>query len=103
MRTIYNTPHEAFCIAMYQTNCVVNCQILTRKKQSNAERLMRCIKYSPHWLRTFYRALSMMQSVYVHWRGAVGVARFDKLGDARASTRGTCDRIGSTLFRMYNI
>lgn len=28
----------------------------------------------------------------------VGVARFDKLGDARASTRGTSDRIGSALF-----
>jgi hypothetical protein len=36
-------------------------------------------------------------------RGAFGVARFDKLGDARASTRETSDKIGSTLFRMYQI
>ena len=34
MRTIYNTPHEAFCIALFLTNCVVNCQIPTRQNQS---------------------------------------------------------------------
>ena len=72
------------------------------QKQSNAERLMRCIIYCPHWLRTFYRSLSRVHSIYLHWRGAFGVARFDKLGDARASTRGTSDRIGSALFRMYS-
>ena len=44
----------------------------------------------------------MGHSIYLHWRGAFGVARFDKLGDARASTRGTSDRIGSALFRMYS-
>ena len=59
---------------------------------------MRCIIYSSHWLRTFYRSLSRVHSIYLHWRGAFGVARFDKLGDARASTRGTSDRIGSALF-----
>ena len=31
-------------------------------------------------------------AIYLHWRGAFGVARFDKLGDARASTRGASDR-----------
>ena len=31
-------------------------------------------------------------------RRCIGVARFDKLGDARASTRGTSDRTGSTSF-----
>ena len=63
---------------------------------------MRCIVYSPHWLQSFHRLLSREFTIYLHWRGAFGVARFDKLGDARASTRGTSDRIGSTLFRMYN-
>ena len=68
------------------------------QKQSNAERLMRCIIYSSHWLRTFYRSLSRVHSIYLHWRGAFGIARFDNLGDARASTRGTSDRTGSALF-----
>ena len=40
--------------------------------------------------------------IYLHWRGAFGVARFDKLGDARASTRGASDRRDSALFRMYS-
>ena len=68
------------------------------QKQSNAERLMRCIICCPHWLRTFFRSLSRVHSIYLHRRGAFGVARFDKLGDARASTRGTSDRTGSALF-----
>ena len=63
---------------------------------------MRCIVCSPHWLWTIYRSLSGVHSIYLHWRGAFGVARFDKLGDARASTRGTSDRTGSALFRMYS-
>ena len=83
---------DAIRTSQLQTDC---------QKQSNAERLMRCIIYCPHWLRTFYRSLSRVHSIYLHWRGAFGVARFGKLGDARASTRGTSDRIGSTLFRMY--
>ena len=32
------------------------------------------------------------------WRGAFSVARFDKLGDARASTRGTSDRVAPRFF-----
>ncbi|WP_236825090.1 hypothetical protein [Bacteroides zoogleoformans] len=47
---------------------------------------MRCIVYSPHWLWTIYRSLSRVLSIYVHRRGAFGVARFDNLGDARAFT-----------------
>ena len=35
------------------------------------------------------------------WRGAFSVARFGKLGDARASTRGTSDRSGSTFLFVY--
>ena len=58
--------------------------------------------YSSYWLRTFYSSLSRVHSIYLHWRGAFGVARFDKLGDARASTRGTSDRTGSALFRMHS-
>ena len=33
----------------------------------------------------------------IHRRGAFGVARFDLSGNARASTRGTSNSIGSTL------
>lgn len=32
MRAVYNTPHEAFCIALVLTNCVVNYQILIASK-----------------------------------------------------------------------
>lgn len=34
MRIVYYTPHEAFCIALFLTICVVNCQIPTRQNQS---------------------------------------------------------------------
>ena len=40
MRTVYNTPHETFCIALFLTNCVVNCQIPTRQNQSVQKRLL---------------------------------------------------------------
>ena len=40
MMAVYNTPHEAFCIALFLTNCVVNCQIPTRQKQSVQKRLL---------------------------------------------------------------
>ena len=40
MRTVYNTPHEAFCIALFLTNCVMNCQIPTRQNQSVQKRLL---------------------------------------------------------------
>ena len=40
MRAVYNTPHEAFCIALFLTNCVVNCQIPTRQNQSVQKRLL---------------------------------------------------------------
>ena len=40
MRAVYNTPHEAFCITLFLTNCVVNCQIPTRQNQSVQKRLL---------------------------------------------------------------
>ena len=94
--------YKAFLYALVLTcrNLAVHDTIC--QKQSNAERLMRCIIYSSHWLQSFHRLLSRVFTIYLHWRGAFGVARFDKLGDARASTRGTSDRIGSALFRMYS-
>ena len=36
------------------------------QEQSNTERLMRCIIHCPHWLRTFYRSLSRVHSIYLH-------------------------------------
>ena len=47
---------------------------------------MRCIVYSPHWLRAILSFVVKSASIYVHRRGAFGVARFDNLGDARAFT-----------------
>ena len=45
---------------------------------------MRCIIYDPYWLRTNLSLGVMSVSIYLHWRGAFGVARFDLSGNARA-------------------
>ena len=47
MRAVYNTPHEAFCIALFLTNCVVNCQIPTRQNQSVQLRLIMYMSAQP--------------------------------------------------------
>ena len=48
MRAVYNTPHEAFCITLFLTNCVVNCQIPTRQNQSVQKRLLSlCMSAQP--------------------------------------------------------
>jgi hypothetical protein len=39
-----------------------------------------------------------MLPIYLHWRRAFGVARFDKLGEARVSTRGTSEKKCSTFY-----
>ena len=41
------------------------------------------------------------EELYTHLRGAFSVARFDILGNAKALTRGTSDRTGSTFFYVY--
>ena len=54
MRAVYNTPHEAFCIALFLTNCVVNCQIPTRQNQSVQKRLLSlCMSAQPLPIGTF--------------------------------------------------
>ena len=50
-----------------------------------------------------FRLLSRGHTIYLHWRGAFGVARFDLSGNARASIREASDRTGSTLFYMYRL
>ena len=40
----------------------------------------------------------MIGNIYIHIRGAFSVARFDLPGNAKALTRGTSDRTGSTFF-----
>ena len=47
MRAVYNTPHEAFCITLFLTNCVVNCQIPTRQNQSVQLRLIMYMSAQP--------------------------------------------------------
>ena len=54
------------------------------QKQSNGKRLMRCILYSRIGFRRFCRLLPRGRLVYLHWRGAFGVARFDNQGNAKA-------------------
>ena len=51
--------------------------------------------YNPHWLFVF---IAERERLYTHQRGAFDVARFDNLGNAKALTRGTSDRTGSTFF-----
>ena len=59
---------------------------------------MRCIIYSPHWLQTTLSHIAKMGELYTYIiRGAFGVARFDNPGNAKALTRGTSDRTGSTF------
>lgn len=54
MRAVYNTPHEAFCIALFLTNCVVNCQIPTRQNQSVQKRLLPlCMSAQPLPVKAF--------------------------------------------------
>ena len=36
-----------------------------------------CIVYSPYWLRTIPSFVVMGAFIYLHWRGALGVARFE--------------------------
>jgi hypothetical protein len=47
---------------------------------------MRCIVYGRYWLRTTLLSAVGKAFIYLHRRGAFGVARFDNLGDARAFT-----------------
>ncbi len=49
--------------------------------------------YSPYWL---FVIIADKGKLYTHQRGAFDVARFDNLGNAKALTRGTSDRNGST-------
>ena len=74
----------------------------TSQEQSNKERFMGCIIYV---LNVFNRFSVVVKraTIYLHWRGAFGVARFDLSGNARASIREASDRTGSTLFYMYRL
>jgi hypothetical protein len=56
------------------------------QKTKQRERLMRCIVYGRYWLRTTLLSAVGKAFIYLHRRGAFGVARFDNLGDARAFT-----------------
>ena len=64
---------------------------------------MRCIICtSPHVFGRSHRpkAVGGVPHIYYTGVGLSGVARFDKLGNARASTRGTSDK-RLHVFRMY--
>ena len=54
--------------------------------------------FLPFFLLTFACQEINGIELYIHIRGAFSVARFDKQGNAKASTRGTSNRTGSTFF-----
>ena len=72
------------------------------QKQSNAERLMRCIIYSSHCLRMFYTFVGRESRLYTYTGvglSALLVSTYRAM--RRPIDRGTSDRTGSALFRMY--
>ena len=56
--------------------------------------------YNPYWLLS--NEQKSIRLYYIHQRGAFGVARFDNLGNAKALTRGTSNRTGSTFLLFYS-
>ena len=63
---------------------------------------MRCIIYSPHWLRTIL-SFGCQESILYTYTG-VGLSALlvsDEQGNAKALTSGTGDRTGSTLSCIY--
>lgn len=52
-----------------------------------------------HFLKCSLLVMGIPYTCITRW--AFGVARFDKLGDARASARGTSNRSGSTFSYLY--
>ena len=73
------------------------------QKQSNAGRLMRCIVYNSHWLQLLHRLLS---GVFLYTYTGVGLSALlvsTYRAMRRPIDRGTSDRTGSALFRMYQL
>ena len=70
-------------------------------KTKQRERLMRCIVYSPHWLQSVLWLLSIWCTIYLHRRGAFGVARFDNQGNAKAFMAWNEWQTGSTFLFVY--
>lgn len=74
---------------------------LSRTKQR--ERLMRCIVYSPYWLRTIL--LSVGQESFLYTYTGVGLSALfvsTTWAIPEHLLRGTSDRIGSTFSCIYN-
>ena len=69
------------------------------KSRTKQQRTLHGVYYiRSQCLQSIFRLLSRGYTIYLHWRGAFGVARFDLSGNARASIREASDRTGSTLF-----
>ena len=74
------------------------------KSRTKQQRTLHGVYYiRSQCLQSIFRLLSRGYTIYLHWRGAFGVARFDLSGNARASIREASDRTGSTLFYMYRL
>ena len=74
-----------------------------KSKTKQRERLMRCIIYVLI-IPTSERMWLMSVTIYMHRRGAFGVARFDLPGNAKALTRGTSDRLAPRfLCHQHNL
>ena len=70
---------DAFVLTIRELRKLI-CQSRTKQQETSHG----CIIYSPYWLQSFHRLLPRGFSIYLHWRGAFGVARFDLSGNARA-------------------
>lgn len=74
------------------------------KSRTKQQRTLHGVYYiRSQCLQSIFRLLLRGHTIYLHWRGAFGVARFDLSGNARASIREASDRTGSTLFYMYRL
>ena len=68
----------------FSFDCVNSRKIQGLSKIKQRERLMEVyIIYSPYWLHTIDWCGVMGATIYLHWRGAFGVARFDNPGNLR--------------------
>ena len=71
-------------------------QLLVKNKATGTSHEV--VIYCPYWL---LHAMANVGILYTHRRGAFGVARFDKQGNARALTRGTSTRLAPRFLCRY--
>ena len=95
---------------IYITKGVTDALVLTIRELRNFNCLSRtkqwgrpigCIICSPHWLRTLRAFVAGVDTIYLHRRGASGIARFDRQGNAKAYESWNGQQAGSTFCVLY--